>query len=145
LFAGSERQRFSELNRHTAQELVYIIDSADVSAASEIRHIEAIIWAQTRNAETGGYMKAGTRTTIVRIAGKRRTPAGDVNHLPLGKCFVKILGEPDRPLITQSLFSPSLSVYVHYKCSKNLLFFIICKSTDSRADLTAYRQKNDFI
>jgi hypothetical protein len=121
LLAWFERQRFGELNRNSADEPVHLVDPADMTAASEICHVEGVVLAESRHAETRGYVLAGVRTIIVGVAGKRRAIAGDINHLALGKCFVKVVGEPDRPTITQSLLFSSLSIFVHSKYPKNTL------------------------
>jgi hypothetical protein len=79
------------------------------------------------------------RTVLISVARKRRCPAGDVDHLTLGKCFIKILGEPDGPLITQPLFSSSVSIIiiVHCKHSKMPLYIVFYESTDSKTGFTA--------
>ena len=95
-----------------------------MTAASKICHIEAVIRAEAWYTEAGGYMLTGTGTIIVGVAGKRRRLAGNINHLTLPQRFIKVLCEPDGPMITQSLLSSSLAIFVHYKCPKNLLLLL---------------------
>jgi hypothetical protein len=97
-----------------------------MSRADETLHIKGFIRTQVRDTKTGRYMLPKARTVLIGVARKRRRPAGNVNHLTLVKCFVKILGEPDGPLITQSLFSSSVGIIiiVHCKHSKTPLYIV---------------------
>ena len=125
LFTGFERQWFGKLDCNTTHKLVYIIDPTDVPRAGETCHIERLCRAETGNAEASGYLLAGIRTVFIGSAGKRRPTAGNVNHLTLGKHFAEILGEPDWPMITQSLLFSSLCSLLHYKYPKIFRFYCL--------------------
>lgn len=127
LFARFERQRPAKLNRNAAQEVVYLIDPADVSGTGEIGHVKRVVLAVAGHAKASGYLLAEIGTGVVCPAGKRSTSAGKVDHLALGELSVEVLGEPDRPVVSQSLFCSSVDVIVH-----------TCKSADSQTHFTRY-------
>jgi hypothetical protein len=54
LFARFERQGFSEPNRDSAQEPVYVIDPADMTRAHESRHMEGISGPEAWDTEASG-------------------------------------------------------------------------------------------
>jgi hypothetical protein len=83
LLAGPERQRLGKLDRHPAEELVYVVDPTDIAVADEIRHIERVIRLKARNTEPSGNVLAGTWTTVVGVTGKGRTGARNIDHLTL--------------------------------------------------------------
>ncbi len=122
LFAGFERQRFCELNRDTADKVIDIIDPADRACAGETCHIERFIGPEARNAKASGQTLAGIWAVLVGAAAKSCPCTADVNHLSLEKHFVKVLGEPDGPIITQSLFLSSLKIRFHCKGSKSFRY-----------------------
>jgi len=99
-------QRIGKLHRHTPDIRAEFIDSADFPIANEVGHIIGFSIFKLGNAEPGGNMFT-IRRTPVRIAGKRRTAAGDIDHLALGQNIVKILRKPDRPTVLQSLLASS--------------------------------------
>jgi hypothetical protein len=104
-----------------------------VSLPGEIGHVKGVILAVAGHAKASGYLLAEIGTGVVGPAGKRSTSAGNVNHLALGEFAFEVLGKPDRPLVSQSLFYSSVDVIVH-----------ICKSTNCRIDFTKCRLKIDF-
>jgi hypothetical protein len=73
LLTGPEGQRVGELHGDAPREPAYIIDSADMAAASEICHIEGIVRSEAGDAEAGGYVLAGTGTIIVGKTGEGRS------------------------------------------------------------------------
>lgn len=104
-----------------------------MSGAGEIGHVKRVILAVAGHAKASGYLLAEIGTGVVCPAGKRSTSAGKVDHLALGELSVEVLGEPDRPVVSQSLFCSSVDVIVH-----------IFKSTNSETDFTKCRPKIDF-
>jgi hypothetical protein len=71
------------LNGYTPQETVYVVDPADVTGSREVCHVEGLVGAVTGNTETSGNVLTGVWAALLRIAGERRTCAGNVYHLPL--------------------------------------------------------------
>ncbi len=122
LFAGPEGQRFGELNRNAAKEPAHVIHPTDTTGAGEACHIEAVCWSKPGDTETRRYFLTLIRAVFVSMAGKGRSSAADIDHLSLRKCFVEVLGEPDWPVVTQSLLLSALDSSVHCKSPKNLLF-----------------------
>ena len=118
LLAGLKGQRFGKLNGDPAYKAVDVLNPADIAPPREVGHIERIIGTISRHAETGGNMLPRLGTAILCITGKRRPLAANINHLSLRESMVDILGEPDGPIITQSLFCSSIGVFVHCKYSK---------------------------
>jgi len=130
LFARFERQRLAKLNRDTTQEAAYLIDPADISGTGEICHVKGVILAVARHTKASSYLLAKIGTGIVGPAGERSTSAGKVDHLALGEFSVEVLGEPDRPMVSQSVLCSSLDLIVH-----------ICKSTNSKSDFKVLAKK----
>jgi len=83
LFAGLKRQWLGKLNGNPAYKAVDVLHPADIAPSHEVGHIERIIGAISRHAETGGYMLPRMGTAILCITGKRRPLAANINHLPL--------------------------------------------------------------
>lgn len=117
LLARLKGQWLGELNRNSPEKPVYIFDPADISRTREVGHIEAVALAKTWNAETRRYLLTRIWTLLITIARERRPSARNIHHLTLQKYFAKVLGKPDRPVITKSLFPSSFSICLHSKLS----------------------------
>ena len=83
LLAGLKGQRFGKLNGNPAYKAVYVIHPADIAPPREVGHVERIIGAVSRHAETGGYMLSRIGTAILRITGKCCPLTANINHLSL--------------------------------------------------------------
>ena len=64
LFAGLEGQWFGELNRDSAQEAIYALNSANVTRSGEIRHIEGLLGTVMGNTETSSNVLTGVRAAV---------------------------------------------------------------------------------
>lgn len=117
LLARLKGQRLGELNRNSPKKPVYIFDPADIGRTREVSHIEAVTLAKTWNAETRRYLLTRIWTLLITMARERRPSARNIHHLTLQKSSVKVLGEPDRPVITKPLFPSSLGICLHSKLS----------------------------
>ncbi len=83
LFAGLKGQRFGELNGNPAYKAVDVIHPANIAPTREAGHIERIIGAISRHAETGGYVLSWIGTAILCITGKCCPLAANIDHLSL--------------------------------------------------------------
>jgi hypothetical protein len=114
LFAGPKRKRLGKLHRYAPKESPHLLDPTDVAATNEIGHIKRLVRLKARNAKPSHYLLAWIRTIVVGVTRERRTPAGNIDHLPLHKGTLEILSKPHRPMITKSMFASSLSICLHY-------------------------------
>ena len=100
LLAGFEGQGGKKLHRDTADTVGELVNAADGTASDKVAHIETVIRLIIRNTEAGGDVLAWIGAAPVVETGKGRPCAADVDHLTLGEDTVKILGEPDRPVVS---------------------------------------------
>ena len=99
LFAGFERKRVGELYRDPPQTIGEMVNTTDGAGTDKFADIETFIRVIKRDANTCSYVLARVGTAPVGKTGKGRPSAANVHHLTLGKHPIKILGEPDGPLI----------------------------------------------
>ena len=83
LLARLEGQRLGKLDRDSAQKAVDALDSAHVTRAGEVGHIESFVLPVPGDAETSRDVLAGVRAFLFGIACERRSSAGNIDHLPL--------------------------------------------------------------
>jgi hypothetical protein len=114
LLARLKGQRLDELNRDTAQIVIYVVNPADVSGAAEIGHVKRVVLAVAWDAEAGGYVLAERGTRVIGPAGERSASAGNIYHLALRQLALEVLRKPDGPMITQSLLCSAVGVVVHF-------------------------------
>jgi hypothetical protein len=113
LLAGPKPKRLGKLHRHAPKESPRLVDPTDVAAANEIGHIKRLVRPKTRNAEPSHYLLTRIRTIVVGVTRKRRTPAGNIDHLSLHKGALEILSKPHRPMIVKAMLTSPLSICLH--------------------------------
>ena len=91
-------QRIGKLDRHASNIWTQFINTANLAVANEVGHIVGVLIIKLGNAEPCGNVLARSGT-LVRIAGKCRPAAGNIDHLALSQNVVEILSKPDRPTV----------------------------------------------
>jgi hypothetical protein len=81
-------------------------------------HLKRFIRPKTRDTEPGRYRLPRLRTITIRVIRKCRSTARNIHHLTLQQCLIKILGEPDGPMIPQPLLPSSFCHSFHTKSPK---------------------------
>ena len=93
-----KRQRIGKLDRNASDIRAEFIDTAYLAVTNEVGHIVGVLIIKLGNAKPCGNVLARSGT-LVRITGKRRPAAGNIDHLALGQNVVKILSKPNRPTV----------------------------------------------
>ena len=99
LFAGFERKRIGELYCDPPQAIRKMVNPTDGAGTDEFVNVEPLIRVIERDAKSRSYVLARIGAAPVCKTRKGRPSAANVHHLTLGKHPIKVLGEPDGPLI----------------------------------------------
>jgi hypothetical protein len=76
-----------------------MVNTTDGAGTDEFANVETFIRIIKRDAKTRSYVLARVGAALVGKTSKGRPSAANVDHLTLGKHPIKVLGEPDGPVI----------------------------------------------
>ena len=99
LFTGFEWKWIEEPYCDPAQAIGEMVNTTNGAGTDKFADVETFIRVIKRDAKACSYVLARVGTAPVGKTGKSRPSAANVHHLTLGKHPIKILGEPDGPVI----------------------------------------------